>query len=321
MVIEQFKMSEEANWDSFCEKSWQGTFLHTRQFLSYHGDKFVDKSLIIKDNDNWIGVFPAAIDNQDSHCIVSHPGITYGGILHSGKLMGSSMLLAMNEIIKHYVEEGFSKLIYKVVPWFYHKIPTQDDLYALFRLNAKRIKVDLSATINLNNRGVVSERRRRGKKKSDREGLEISVGNDYLEEYWNVVEYNLRTKYNKKPTHSFNEIFILSDRFPDNILLIVGRLRGSVVAGVLLFRTKFADHAQYIAANDIGYKISALDKIFEYCISKSKEDGKIWFDFGISTEDNGLLLNDSLFQFKREFGAGSTTYETYQIDLKNICVK
>ena len=40
-----------------------------------------------------------------------------------------------------------------------------------------------------------------------------------------------------------------------------------------------------------------------------------YFDFGVSTEDQGLTLNDSLYRFKASFGAGGTVYEEFEIDL------
>jgi hypothetical protein len=36
-------------WDKLVVESWNGTFLHQRRFLSYHGDRFQDLSLIIED--------------------------------------------------------------------------------------------------------------------------------------------------------------------------------------------------------------------------------------------------------------------------------
>ena len=37
--------------------------------------------------------------------------------------------------------------------------------------------------------------------------------------------------------------------------------------------------------------------------------------FGISTEDNGRILNDGLIFEKEGFGARSVCYDTYELDL------
>ena len=49
----------EAIWDNFIYASNQGTFLHTRRYLNYHNDRFLDKSLLIKFNEKIIAVFPS----------------------------------------------------------------------------------------------------------------------------------------------------------------------------------------------------------------------------------------------------------------------
>jgi lipid II:glycine glycyltransferase (peptidoglycan interpeptide bridge formation enzyme) len=88
-----------------------------------------------------------------------------------------------------------------------------------------------------------------------------------------------------------------------------------VVAGVLLFITPTAHHAQYIASSGTGYAISALDLVFEYAIKAARNQDKRWFDFGISNENEGKLLNDGLYRFKSEFGGGGTVHEFYELKL------
>ena len=41
---------------------------------------------------------------------------------------------------------GISKLIYKAIPHIYHTVPAEEDLYALFLLNAKLFRRDVSST-------------------------------------------------------------------------------------------------------------------------------------------------------------------------------
>ena len=71
------------------------TFLHTRCFLAYHHDRFRDVSLLLANDREIVGLFPAAVDPGDVRRVVSHPGITYGGLLHSGTLYGERMIDAI----------------------------------------------------------------------------------------------------------------------------------------------------------------------------------------------------------------------------------
>jgi len=316
LTVRPYNSSEADLWDSFCQDALQGTFLHTRRFLSYHGDRLCDKSLIIEDKGKWVGLFPAALDPDDPSCIVSHPGITYGGVLHQGKLRGESMIQALAEMCRHYCSHGYLKLLYKAVPNFYHRSPAQDDLYGLFRLGGVRYRCDLSCTINVDYRLPVSERRRRSLKKAVHAGLKIVEGSEHLPAFWEVLTENLASKHGVRPVHTLQEISHLTDKFPEQIRCVCASASGKIVAGILLFITYTTYHAQYIASNANGSKVSALDFVFAHCLERTKEEGRRWFDFGTSNENQGMVLNNGLYNFKSEFGGGGTVYEFYELNLE-----
>src|SRR5215210_9257400 len=122
-------------WDKLVAESWNGTLLHQRRFLSYHGDRFQDLSLIVNDDRGRLrGVFPAALDPVREDLVISHPGLTYGGIVHDGYLRGAIMLEALQATVQLYQAVGLRSLRYKVVPHIvphiYHRVPSADDLYA-----------------------------------------------------------------------------------------------------------------------------------------------------------------------------------------------
>ena len=310
-----YDVADAEAWDAFCLSSYQATFLHTRRFLSYHGDRFQDRSLILENEGKIVGLFPAAVNPGDKACIVSHPGITYGGILNQSSLLGEQMVSALSKICRYYAELGFQRLVYKAVPYIYHVTPAQDDVYALFRQGAKRFRCDLSSTIDVAYRRSVSERRKRSLRKAQRAGVEIQMDNRYLPHFWSVLEENLLQKHQATPVHSLAEIQMLADRFPDNIKCVAGLIDEKVEAGVLLFNSPSVFHAQYIASSSAGQNVSALDVVFEYCISRACSENKRWFNFGISTENVGLFLNEGLYRFKTEFGGGGTVHDFYEINL------
>jgi hypothetical protein len=318
LSVRPYGKTDANAWDDFCAGALQSTLLHTRRFLSYHGNRFTDRSLIIEENYKCVGLFPAALNPGDATCVVSHPGITYGGVLHQGSLRGERMVEALDEICRHYRAQGQEKLTYKAVPSFYHRAPAQDDLYALFRLGAVRRRCDLSCTINLQYRLPVSERRRRSLKKARKTGVEVVQGSQYLPALWEVLTENLARKHGVNPVHSLEEIVLLAGGFPDHIRCVCARLDGLVIAGVLLFITPTAHHAQYIASSDKGYEVSALDLLFEYSIEMAGDLGSNWFDFGISNENQGMVLNDGLHRFKSEFGGGGAVHEFYEINLNMV---
>jgi hypothetical protein len=306
--------SDFQNWDAFCENSCNGTLLHTRKFLSYHGSRFLDRSIILTEKDRIVGLLPAAIDPEKKLTITSHPGISYGGFVHQGALLGGRMLDAISTTMSFLHKNGIDYLRYKVVPHIYHITPAQDDLYALWRFGASCYRKDLSSCIDLGYRLPRSQRRKRSFKCAMNAGLVARVGVEYATEMWTVLETNLEVKHGIRPVHTLNEILLLAQRFPKEIEFCVAIKADEIVAGLVLFKGKRSVHVQYIAANQIGYEVSALDFLFEHLIERSVSEGMRYFNFGVSTENHGYHLNTGLYKFKSEFGASGLVHEFYELN-------
>lgn len=320
MKVIQFSESQSPQWDEFLKSCPMATFLHSRKFLSYHKNRFKDESVIVCDeNGAWLGVFPAAVDLEDFSQVISHPGITYGGLLHQGKLIGSEMLEALSLIFQHYKENSYSKLIYKAIPTFYHSIPSCDDLYALFQLKANLFRRDLSCTIDLQSPTTLSNKAlskmRNMLRKSEKNNVKLDDSNRDLEKLWMLLTKNLMEKYNKQPTHSLEEMNLLIEKFPDNISILTAKLDGEVIAGTVIFKKNITIHTQYLVNTERGKENFALDYIIQRSINKSKEEGYRFFDFGINTENNGTYLNDSLFFSKAKHGGSGTIHDHYSLQL------
>jgi hypothetical protein len=304
-------------WDDFIVSAPMATFLHSRRFLAYHRDRFKDVSVILKDDSgNTVGLFPAAIDRSNAGCVVSHPGATFGGLIHVGSLKGEASLNALSAIRDFYAEQGFTTLRYKAVPYIYQCSPSGDDLYALFRLGAQRSRCDLSCTIDLANRAPISKRRKRSLARGQKRGVEVAEGAAFIDSLWQIVEENLDRKLSSKPVHSADEIRYLHRHFPENIRFVAGLLSGEVVAGVTLFSTTTVVRAQYIASNIAGNDACALDSVLEHCIEESKNRNMRYFDFGTSNTHEGCSLSTGIYKFKCEFGGGGVVHEFYDIELK-----
>lgn len=315
--IRPYNEADADSWDRFCEDCVNSTFLHTRRFLSYHGERFQDCSCIIEDGSDWVGILPAAQLPGQPDCVVSHPGATYGGLLHTGQLFGANGLAALAAVAAHYRDHGYRRLRYKALPHIYQQCPSQDDLYALFRLGGHRYRCDLSSTIDLEARRPVSSRRLRSRRKALKAGVRIMDGLEGLDEFWAVLTENLRRRHDTHPVHTLEEIRDLATRFPEAITLTSALMDGRVVAGTLLFHSPRVIHAQYIAASEEGQNLCALDAVFEHCIEAASRRVR-YFDFGISNENDGLVLNTGLYGFKTEFGGGGVVLEFYEVNLAAI---
>lgn len=309
--IKKYNIDDSITWDEICANSINGTFLHTRKFLSYHKDKFEDYSVMIYEHNKCVAILPAARDPSNETYLNSHPGITYGSLIHTGNIRGNTMITVFHKLKEYYSKEGFKNIIYKPTPLFYHENSAQDDIYALQILGAKRFRCDVSSTLDLKMDLNLSSRRKRGLKNAKKNNTKITEDAKYLNNYWEILEENLKEKFKTVPVHSYQEINLLRERFPNNIQCIFSLINNEVTAGIIIFINKKVIHAQYISSNYQGRFNSSLDYVFDYAIKKYRARDYKWFDFGISTKNNGLDLNEGLFKFKSEFGAGTTVYEFY----------
>ncbi len=319
MRVRAFSEDDAERWDACCAAAVNATFLHTRRFLAYHGNRFDDLSLVVEDAQGAVlGVLPAARDPQDPDTVVSHPGSTYGGLVHGGALRGEAMVQALAAAAAHHGALGLRRLRYKALPHAYHRAPAQDDLYALQRLGAQRSRCDLSSCIDLAHRLPVATRRRRALARARRAGLQVHAGDAAragLPALWDVLRENLRQRHGVEPVHTLDEMAALAQRFPQHIAVRLACRAAHVLAGSVLFRTGAVVHAQYLANSDEGRECGALDLVLETAIDEARADGARYFDFGISTEDGGRRLNAGLHAYKSEFGAGALVHEFYELAL------
>ena len=316
-AVRSYEPELAETWDDLIRRSCNGTILHTRRFISYHGDRFRDWSLVLEDRrGKVVGVFPAAQDPSDPEVVVSHPGLTYGGLVHDGSVRGASMIGVLEEIAGRYRSLGCCRLRYKAVPAIYHVAPAEDDLYALFRLGARRYRSDLSATIDLSHRARVSQRRVRSRKRAEVEGVTAEDAWGEIASFWQILEWHLDSRYGVAPVHALAEIELLHDLFPDEIILIAAKIGAELVGGTVLFLTGPVLHMQYTATTEDGRAKFVTDLVMERAIDLGRQLGCRFFDFGSSTVDQGWSLNQGLYQFKVSFGAGGVVYDHYELDLR-----
>ena len=316
-VVRSYCPEDGRGWEDLVARACNGTFLHTRRFISYHGDRFRDRSLVLENRRKRIvGVFPAAEAPAEPGMIISHPGLTYGGVVHDGTVRGAVMVGALAAIASHYRSLGYRRLRYKAVPSIFHSSPAEDDLYALSQLGARRHQCDLSVAIDLADRGRVTRRRRHSRERAEREGVHVQEDWDEVVRFWRLLECNLTTRHGASPVHSVAEIQCLHEEFPDAILLISAKIGADLIGGVLLFMSDRVSRAQYTATTRKGRVTCATDPVMEHAIDIATKRGCRYFDFGTCTLDEGRSLNQGLYHFKVSFGGGGVLYDHYELNLR-----
>ena|SRR5882724_9216364 len=311
MQIVPYEPGRKSEWDHFVARSKNGLFLFQRDYTDYHADRFPDKSLMFYDErGQLLALLPATISDS---VLSSHAGLTFGGVVSDTGMKVALMFEIFEAVLAHLRDQGIVKVIYKAMPHIYHRLPAEEDLYVLFRNGARIFRRDVSSSILLKERLPFSKGRKWAIKQGQKNGLEIRKSDDFRS-FMAIEEQVLGEKHDLRPVHTAEEIQMLAERFPDNIKLFSAYAGSSMLGGVVVYESDTVAHAQYIAANDEGKQKGALDFILDYLINVYYQN-KNYFDFGISTEDEGRYLNPGLIENKQSFGARAIVHDFYEINL------
>ncbi len=310
IICKRYNSSLASEWDRVVEESRNGTFLFKRNYLDYHSDRFSDHSLMFELGGEIVALLPA---NQKEGVIYSHQGLTYGGVIMTSRCKGAVVLEIFEKMIGYYRANGIKAIIYKPVPHIYHIKPSEEDIYALYRYKAELYSCGISSTIDLTQEICFNSLRTRGVKKALANNIEVKEEFNFAP-FWEMLTQNLQQRHSVSPVHTLKEIEMLRDRFPENIRLYTASQSNELLAGVVIYETATCIHSQYIASSQKGRDLSALDLLFLNLIKERYKEYR-YFDFGISTESNGDILNNGLLSQKEGFGATATIYNSYKITL------
>lgn len=306
--VVKYSAEQKAAWDAFVAGSRNGTFLLCRDYMEYHADRFTDYSLLIYRKGRLVALLPANEVGREVH---SHGGLTYGGIISDSRMKASVMLEVFEAMMVYFKERGFQRILYKTIPHIYHQVPAEEDLYALFRNKASLYRRDVSSAIELAQPVHYDRDRRWRLSKVSNAGLELRPSDDFVL-FMEMERALLMEKYNTQPVHTAAEMMSLAASFPDQIKLYGAYEGGAMQAGIIMYETQTVAHCQYTASTTHGRSISALDALTEYLIS-SVYVHKKYFDFGISTEEQGHYLNEGLVRNKESYGARTVVHDFYEL--------
>lgn len=309
--IRRYTADRADEWNQFVAASKNGTFLFDRRFMDYHSDRFCDHSLMVYRDGRLYALLPA---NQKDDTLVSHGGLTYGGLVMSPQCSAKGVLESFTAINAYLRQQGFHSVVYKAIPWIYHQLPAEEDLYALTAVcNASLTIRDISSAIVSTRRLKFTESRRSGLRKALKAGLTVRESDD-VDAFWHILNDNLTQKYAVRPVHTADELRLLQGRFPDNIKLWLVYDGDTPVGGTLLFLTPQVLHTQYISATPYGKQHGAIDLLFDHLIYNIYADYP-YIDFGKSTVSDSADLNEQLIFQKEGFGARAVCYDTYEYEL------
>lgn len=304
--LRPYRPQDAAAWDAVVGRSRNGNFLHRRDYVDYHADRFVDSSLVVERGTEMVAVLPAS---RRDEVVTSHGGLTYAGLITTHELRADSTLSVFEMMGEHYRQTGVERLIYKPVPHVFHAYPSEEDLYALQRVGASLRRRDISSVVPLQHAVAFSEARRRAIRRARAMGVEVRRGDD-LAGYHALLGEVLR-RHEAVPTHSLAELELLRSRFPGQIALHEARQGDVLLAGALVYDFGRTVHTQYLAASEEGRRVDALSLLLGHLVTEAYAD-RAYLSFGISTEHDGTVLNSGLIAQKESFGARGVVHDFYE---------
>jgi hypothetical protein len=313
LSVQSYTPEAATAWDSLVRRARNGVFLFERGYMDYHADRFDDASLLLLDEGEPVALLPA--HRVGTHWI-AHGGLTFGGLVMDPGLGAQAVIEAFDALIDALRERGATRLVYKPVPHIYHRQPAEDDVYALHRLGARAIRVDLSTTIDLQRRPPLSKGRRHALSKARRAGLDVRPSDDYAA-YWALLSTVLSERHGTAPTHRLDEITLLARRFAQIQCYGAHAPDGELLAGAVVYRYDGVLHTQYLASSGAGREVGAMDAVIAHLIDEACEDCR-WLNFGVSTVDQGRQLNVGLSAQKEMFGGRGTLLQTLELDLGSL---
>ena len=309
--IVRYSPEQRQQWDAFVAKAKNATFLFCRNYMDYHAERFTDHSLMFFADGRLCALLPA---HAVGDTLCSHDGLTYGGLLMDRQSTAGMVIELFAALNKYLKTAAFRHVVYKPTPHIYHLLPAEEDLYPLFwackaRLTSRRT----SSVLPLNQAHSWRRNHRRALLRAKEHGVTVERGGN-LEDFWPMLETNLKARHNTHPVHTIAEIKLLQSRFPDNIVHYSAYLDGQLTGGLTVYYTPQVIHPQYIATDERGRELGVAEAIYDFILCE-KHPQMLFLDFGISTEAGGSVLNHGLVQFKEGFGARAVMYDTYEWDI------
>jgi hypothetical protein len=309
VTVVRYSSRYKPEWDAFVEASKNGTFLILRDYMEYHADRFEDHSLLFYYKDKLVAVLPANMDGADLH---SHAGLSYGGMVSGRQMKAALMLQVFDAVVRYSREQGFRALYYKAIPHIYNQSPAEEDLYALFRYGATLYRRDVNSVIDLTQPVRYGKDRRWRLSQGKKQGWRVERSDDFAG-FMQLVETQLESRHNLAPVHSAEEITRLAQLFPEHIRLFAISQGAELLTGALVYETATAAHCQYIGANQQAQESGAAYVLLDHLI-KQVYPNKRYFSFGVSTEQQGLYLNEGLVSYKESYGARAVVHDFYRLD-------
>lgn len=325
--VKKYDNSNYSEWDTFIkDSSINGTFIHSRNFLSYHPEnRFTDYSLLIYDEKGHLAcIIPGCKINKNNKTIFSsHPGSTFGGPVISKKNYNLQKTTEIIECVEIYLKENnFNLIDYRITPSVFAKEESNLLEYALYyekyqSSSALSLIVDY-AHYNDNVYSNLSQGKRTDVNNCKKAGMickKIEADED-IKIMYSLLCKTLE-KYDAKPVHTIEELLNFKNiRLKDNVGFFGIYLEDKMVAGSMMFYfDNNTAHTQYLCADPDYNKLSPMSYLYYCMLEEMKLLGFNKLSWGGTTEEDGTIINMGLAKSKEAYGSSYYINYTFRKEI------
>lgn len=316
MEIIEYEPSHEEEWDSFVRESNNGTMFHLMRFLQYHPpDRLPFHHLLFKENGEIVAVLPGGL--WENGMYESPVGASYGSFV--AKDIRVEAALSVVDAFEQYCRREKVREVYLTpAPFIYQKTFSQNLDFVLMYRGYGYQRHYISHAIRLDRNSDLLNSLQRTARRNVRKTLRnldvvVEISDDY-ETFYTILVEN-KKKFDVKPTHSYEDLIRLKKLLPENLVLFLLKVRGTPVAGSLLFvcNSKVA----LCFYNMVLYEYQEYKPVYRLMyevVRWATEKGFEWFDIGVSQDthaENPMTPSLNLIYFKEKFNSRGLLRSTF----------
>jgi hypothetical protein len=311
--VERYTAGRKPEWDTFVNAAKNATFLFSRDYMDYHSDRFADHSLMIFNDHALVAVLPANLNADGT--LISHEGLTYGGLLVSRAATLGDVLACFHAVLRDLSQRGDFQTALQADSGLLQHAPRRRRGVCLVPAGRPALSPGLHDGGFAGGPASPPEGITRADQESDQFGSPYRPGNIVSAILGTGVGAAtggpVRSQTRAYPRGNHPARVTLSRKISNNSRPIAAMKlsRAPPFTKRRRWRTRSTrGHGKRTKSGRAGLSVRSL-------IEQYKD--KRFFDFGTSNEKEGRALNHGLLDWKEGFGARCYTHDFYEIATGN----
>ena len=306
--LERYREDLRSEWNQTVREARNGLFFFEREFLDYHGSRFLDHSLMVYSGRKPMALLPA---HREGDALVSHRGLPFSGWIVGPGLCLRHMekcFLMLEEFLR---AEKLRRLVVSPVPSPYARALCEEELWCLRRLGAVEVRAMASVGMRAEDfRRLASERRRRLLDAGAFLECRVVVSSDIRLHMERTAEF-LHRRHQARPIHTAEEMEFIAAAFPRNVRIWEVWRGDRLVGGQLAFLMPHIVRPQHIFVCENAEPLGGAGVLNGAILLRDEVRGS-WWDFGTSMKPSTGQLDSSLHEFKESHGGRIFVLQTYE---------